>query len=146
MSSDPTKTSVKYIGNDVPFVDNLYGCNIAANFGQYATEAWGFYNESDTENYIEKSLAFGTTSKKVTNDDIAIEVGSDKAIRFAVMSTVTRDALTAVDGMTIFNTTTNLLEFYDGTNWQSGGSGGNLDGGTSTSIYGGVTAIDGGAA
>jgi len=129
-------------------VDSLYGCNIAANFGAYATESWGFYNESDTENYFEKSLAFGTTSKKVTNDDIAIEIGSDKAIRFAVMSTTTRDSLTAVEGMTIFNTTTNLLEFYDGAAWQSGGSGsgGNLDGGTSTSIYGGVTAIDGGVA
>lgn len=133
-------------GGGTVVVDNLYGCFINSIFGTFATNSWGFYNESDTENYFEKSLAFGTTSKKVTNDDIAIEIGSDRAIRFAVMSTTTRDSLTAVEGMTIFNTTTNLLEFYDGAAWQSGGSGGNLDGGTSTSIYGGVTAIDGGVA
>jgi hypothetical protein len=28
MSSDPTKTGVKYIGNDTPFVDNLYGSGL----------------------------------------------------------------------------------------------------------------------
>lgn len=28
MSSDPTKTGVKYIGNDAPFVDNLYGSGL----------------------------------------------------------------------------------------------------------------------
>ena len=126
-------------------VNELYGVNIASAFGSFATDSWGFYNDSNTENYFEKSLALGTTSKKVTNADIAIEVGSDKAIRFAVMSTTTRDGLTAVEGMTIFNTTTNQLEYYDGSAWVCG-CGGNVDGGTSTSTYGGTTDIDGGTA
>lgn len=126
-------------------VGDLYGVNILSSFGTFATNSWGFFNDSDTENYLAKSLALGTTTKKVTNNDIAIEVGTDKAIRFAVMTEATRDGLSAVEGMTIFNTDSNLLEYYDGTAWVCG-CGENVDGGTAGSVYGGTTAIDGGAA
>lgn len=126
-------------------VTDLYGFYINPVFGTYATNSWGFYNDSDTENYLKKSLAIDTASFKVSNSDIGLELGGDKALRFAVMSTATRNGLTALEGMTIFNTTTNLLEFYDGAQWISCCDG-NLDGGVATSVYGGTVAIDGGSA
>jgi hypothetical protein len=126
-------------------VNELYGVNIASAFGSFATDSWGFFNNSDTENYFKKSLAIGTTSTKVTNSDIAFEIGSLKAFRHGRLTTTERDALSALEGMEIFNTTTNQVEYYDGAAWVCG-CGGNVDGGTSSSVYGGTTAIDGGGA
>ena len=60
------------------------------------------------------------------------------------MTTTTRDALTALAGMVVFNTTTDDLEYYDGLAWQGHVS--NVDGGTAGSVYGGSLSIDGGAA
>ena len=36
-----------------------------------------------------------------------------------VLTTTQRDALTAVEGMIIFNTTTNKLNFYTGAAWEA---------------------------
>lgn len=45
------------------------------------------------------------------------------------LTTTQRDALTAEEGMEIYNLTTDRLEFYDGTQWRAGGSTGNLEAG-----------------
>jgi hypothetical protein len=56
------------------------------------------------------------SSDTVTNSSIGLEL-QDKALRLAAMDTTARNALTAVAGMVIFNTTTAALEYYDGTAW-----------------------------
>lgn len=82
------------------------------------TNLWGIsIEDANAENYFQKSIAIGTATKKVSNADIALEVESLKAIRFARLTTAQRNALTAVDGMMIFNTSTATMEYYDGTNW-----------------------------
>ena len=43
--------------------------------------------------------------------------GSTGALRLNRLTTTERDALTALQGMTIFNTTTNQVEDFDGSNW-----------------------------
>lgn len=35
-----------------------------------------------------------------------------------ILTTTARDALTAVEGMVIYNTSTNKLNFYNGTAWE----------------------------
>uniref|UniRef100_A0A6M3M283 Putative structural protein n=1 Tax=viral metagenome TaxID=1070528 RepID=A0A6M3M283_9ZZZZ len=49
------------------------------------------------------------------------EMGFQKVVRVRVMTTTLRDALEAVEGMVIFNSTTDQLEEYDGTTWQAVG-------------------------
>jgi hypothetical protein len=49
------------------------------------------------------------------------EMGSGKVVNVLVMTTTQRDALEAVEGMVIFNSTTDQLEEYDGTQWQAVG-------------------------
>ena len=78
--------------------------------------AWGLHIDATfLENWLGGSLKLGA-GDTVTNSSIALEV-TDKAIRLANMDTTARNALTAVAGMMIFNTTTSLLEYYDGAAW-----------------------------
>lgn len=49
------------------------------------------------------------------------EMGTGKVVTVLVMTTTQRDALEAVEGMVIFNSTTDQLEEYDGTQWQAVG-------------------------
>lgn len=44
-------------------------------------------------------------------------VNTGKVMHLHVFTTSERDALTAVEGMIIFNTTTNKLEIYNGSSW-----------------------------
>jgi hypothetical protein len=63
-------------------------------------------------------LKVGGTTDVVTNASVLVEFDSTtKAVRLPRMTTTQRDALTALDGMLIFNTTTAALEYYDGSNW-----------------------------
>lgn len=130
-------------GGGTVSINTEYGFRVGPSFGALSTDSWGFHNDSASENFMQR-LALGTTTQKVSNSDIALELGNDKAARFANMSEATRDGLTALAGMVIFNTTSDCLEFYDGTAWQNCVS--NVDGGTAGSVYGGSLSIDGGSA
>lgn len=100
-------------------VNNLYGYRIDTTLNAVgATNAWGFFDDSGAENFFNKSIAIGTGTKKVTNADVAIEVGGLKAIIPGRLTTAQRNALTAVTGMVIYNTDTNLLEYYNGATWE----------------------------
>lgn len=101
------------------YMDNIGGASSASN-------AWGLYiADPALQNYFKSSLAIDTASFKVSNSSVGLEIGGNtKALRLSNLTTTERDALTALAGMEIFNTTTNEVEFYDGTSWTSGGGGG----------------------
>jgi hypothetical protein len=87
--------------------------------GDGAVDSWGFYDNGAKHNWMSGGLKIGGTSGSsdtVTNSSIGLEL-QDKALRLAAMDTTARNALTAVAGMVIFNTTTAALEYYDGTAW-----------------------------
>jgi hypothetical protein len=44
-------------------------------------------------------------------------VSSGKVMHLHVFTTTERNAVTATEGMLIFNTTTNKVEVYNGTSW-----------------------------
>jgi hypothetical protein len=95
--------------------------NFFADFfaGDVATDSWGFYDNGAKHNWMSGGLKIGGTSGSsdtVTNSSIGLELEA-KAIRLATMDTATRNALTAVQGMLIFNTTTGAMEVYDGSAW-----------------------------
>jgi hypothetical protein len=87
-------------------------------FGAVATDNWGLRIEDDLlENYL-PSLAIGTANKKVTNASVGLELDSTtKALLNARMDETERDALTAVDGMQVYNTDSKRLEVYNNDNW-----------------------------
>ena len=87
--------------------------------GDVATDSWGLYDSGAKYNWMANSLKIGGTGGTtdiVTNSSIGLEL-HDRALRLAVMDTTARNALTAVTGMVIFNTTTSALEVYDGSAW-----------------------------
>jgi hypothetical protein len=103
-------------------INNLYGIKLFEGFtfipGIFGTNNWGVWvGTGASDNYFGGSINIGNASQTVTNSSVALEVGSDKAIRFPNMSTGTRGGLTPLPGMMIFNTTSNKMNYYDGTDW-----------------------------
>lgn len=103
------------IPNGITTINNSMGFFYHEPFGGVATNSWGIYIADAQQNYLESPLKIGG-SDTITNSSIGLEV-TDKAIRLATMDTTARNALTAVAGMMIFNTTTSALEYYDGSSW-----------------------------
>jgi hypothetical protein len=78
---------------------------------------WGIYIEDAEENWIEGALTIGSSATK-TNSSVGIEINSTtKAFLNARMDSTERNALTAVNGMQIYNTTTDKLQVYAGGSW-----------------------------
>lgn len=76
-----------------------------------------YQSGANTTNNFVGGTMFGSTS--APSAVAAIEVSSTtKGILFPRMTTTQRDAITAVAGLAIFNTTTSKLEVYDGAAWQ----------------------------
>lgn len=109
------------IPNGVTTVNRLYGYQMDLPFGDPGTTSWGFYETPGVNNYFAGNLLIGGTAGSddtVTNSSVALEVKSTtKAFVLPRMTTTQRNALTAIAGMMIFNTTTSLMEYYDGSVW-----------------------------
>lgn len=89
-----------------------------AGAGLFATTHWGLRVVTpNIENYVE-SMAVGTGSQKVTNASVAIELGgTTRAFVNLNVTTTQKNALTALPGMQVFDTTLNQLSYYNGTVW-----------------------------
>jgi len=105
------------IPNGVTTVNNLYGYKMDLPFGDVGTSQWGLYVTPVINNYMAGSLVVGDTDQP-TNSSIAIEIKSTtKAFMNATMTTTERNALTAINGMQIYNTTTDKLQVYAAGSW-----------------------------
>lgn len=95
-------------------------------FGLVGTDNWGVRIEaSGLENYMPKLAVGDMASKKVANASVGIELDSTtKAVLISRMTTTQRNALTAVNGMQIYNTTTTQNEYYENGSWVAHGGGG----------------------
>lgn len=104
------------IPNGITTVDNMVGYFFDLPFGDPATNTWGVYIEpTSAENFMAKSLKIGGTDK-VTNSSVGLEL-EGKAFLLAELTTIERDALTAVNGMQIYNTTDNKFQGYANGSW-----------------------------
>jgi hypothetical protein len=98
-------------------IDNLYGLKIENTLSDKATNAWGIsVEDSGAENYLAKSLKIGG-STATTNNEIAIEIGSDKSIRVGLATTAQKTALTNLSGLVIYDTDLNKFFGNDGSQW-----------------------------
>lgn len=109
------------IPNGVTTVNNLYGYLFDLPFGDPGTKTFGFYDRPGKNNYFAGQLLIGGTAGSddlVTNSSIALEIKSTtKAFMNARMTTTERNALTAVNGMQVYNSTTDKLQVYAGGSW-----------------------------
>lgn len=108
------------IPNGATTVNRLYGYQFSLPFGSVGTDHWGFYTDTDCDNWFKGSLKLGGTAgstDKVTNSDTALEIGSKKAFRNSNLTTVEKLALTATSGMQVFDSTLNKLSYYNGAVW-----------------------------
>jgi hypothetical protein len=106
------------IPNGITSITALRGYTLDLPFGDPGVTTHGVYiSPTSAYNYMSRSLVIGTQDT-TTNDSCGLElVATDKAVRLSVLTTVQRDALTALKGMIIFNDDTNVLETYDGSAW-----------------------------
>lgn len=91
---------------------------LGQNFSDGATDTWGIrWRDVNSEHYLAR-LALNTTSLKVANSSVGLELeGVDKAVLFSRMTTTEKNALTALAGMLVFDTTLSQLSYYDGSVW-----------------------------
>lgn len=105
--------------NGITTVNKLKAYAFAMPFGNVGTTAWGVYMDADAENYMRQSLKIGS-GDTVSNSSVGFELASTtRAVLLSRMTTAERDALTAIDGMLIYNTTLGKLQGYEGGVWAS---------------------------
>lgn len=109
------------IPNGITTVNKLRGWYYHEPFGGIGTVRHGIYIEDAPDNYLENALLIGGTpisDDQVTNTSVALEIKSTtRAFLNARMTTTERDALTAVNGMQIYNTTTDTMQAYIAGSW-----------------------------
>lgn len=109
-------------------ITNLKALNVAGSFSGASTNVWGlFVEDTALGNYIGGNLAIGTTTTKVSNGSVGLELGSTtQALRLSNLTAAQETALTPLSGMILFNADTSVPDYYNGTAWVpiSGGGGG----------------------
>lgn len=107
--------------NGITTVNKLKGYAFDLPFGDPGTTTWGFYASPTSHNYLAGDLMVGGTAGSddvVANSSVGIELKSTvKAFLPSRMTTAERDALTAINGMVLYNTTTDKLQVYAAGSW-----------------------------
>lgn len=87
-------------------------------FGDVGTDIWGLYSKPSTaHNWIAGDLVVGP-SDLPTNASVGIEINSTtKAMLVSRLTSTEEGALTPLDGMVIYNTTTNKFRGYENGAW-----------------------------
>lgn len=106
-----------------------YNPSITGNVEQRAFEigntgGWGIYQTgSGVKNYFNGTIELGSATQLVNtaspSSSAVIDIASTtKGVLLPRMTTTERDAITAVEGLEIYNMTTHKKQVYDGTTWQ----------------------------
>jgi len=109
------------IPNGVTTITKLRGYTMDLPFGDPGTDTWGFYESPGVNNYFQGNLLLGGTAGSddiVTNASVALEIKSTtKAFVLPRMTTTQKNALTAIEGMYVYDLTLQAPSYYDGAVW-----------------------------
>lgn len=106
-----------FIPNGITTVNNSKGFIFEMPFGDVGTTMHGFYSRpANAQNYFAGAIKQGGATDTVTNSSVGIEIDS-KAFLLARLTTTERDALTAVNGMMIYNVTVDKVQAYAAGSW-----------------------------
>lgn len=109
------------IPNGITAVTKLAGYKFDLPFGDPGTTTWGFYASPTSHNYFAGDLLIGGTAGSddvVENSSVGLELDSTtKAFLPSRMTTTQRNALTALNGMVLYNTTDDKLQVYAAGSW-----------------------------
>jgi hypothetical protein len=109
------------IPNGITTVNNLYGFKFDLPFGDPGTNTWAFYDSAGKNSYLAGQLLIGGTVgsyDKPFNSSVGLELKSTtKAVLLSRLTTAERDALTGVDGMILYNSTTNKVQARSSGSW-----------------------------
>lgn len=106
------------IPNGVTTVNEARGYFFDMPFGDVGTDIWGLYSKpAAAHNYIAGDLVVGPTDLPA-NASVGIEINSTtKALLVSRLTNAEEAALTAVNGMVIYNTDTNKFRGYEAGAW-----------------------------
>lgn len=107
------------VPNGITTINELRAFHFDMTFGDVGTDIWGVsIIPAAAQNHFAGSINVGNSTRKVTNSSVGIELGgTTKAVLLSRLTSTERDALTAVNGMIIYNTTTSKLQCYAGGSW-----------------------------
>jgi hypothetical protein len=122
-------------------VGNVYGFHGSSTMSAVGTNVWGVsIDDPAVENYFAGSLNVGSSTYKVTNSSVGIEIGAtDRAMLFSRVTTAEMNALNGVPGMQVYNTDIGGMYCYNGA-WSSCGNGASTLALTDTHIFVGSAA------
>ncbi len=109
------------IPNGATTITKLKAYQFDLPFGDPGTTTWGVYMEPACHNYMAGDLVVGgapVSADTPANASVGIELNSTtKAILNARMTTTEKNALTAIAGMMVYDSTLNQLSYFNGTVW-----------------------------
>lgn len=104
------------IPNGVTTVNRLYGYAMDLPFGDPGTNSWGVYIVPAIHNYMAGALKIGGTDTEHASAALEVE-STTRGFLNARMTTTQRDTISAVNGLQIYNTTTDKLQVYAAGSW-----------------------------
>lgn len=110
-------------------IGSMYGLKVEPTLSATApANVWGVWvGDAVAENWMSNNLILGGSTGHASNSDIALEIGSLKAIKLPLLTTTQELALAPLESMTVYNATTKQIEFFNGTSWVApAGSGGTV--------------------
>lgn len=90
-----------------------------------ATNLWGFRSDSTSaDNWFANNLVVGGTTMKPSNSSIGLEIqGTTKALKLSELTGTEKSALTALNGMMVYDSSLSKISFYQNGAWAEPGTG-----------------------
>ena len=124
------------IPNNITTVDRCYGYSFEATSLDLLTNVWPFYSAVDRQSYMLGGLLVGEDADLLSNESCGLEINStSKALVVSRMTETERNALNEIDGMVVYNTTSETLQVHSASSWSSLPKTGTLSGLVSFSTW-----------